>query len=456
MSAAADRRRIGLRTRLEHFLDSRSVALAVWVYRRSHGRVARLYRRNVLVLTTTGRRTGKPRTVVVQYFLEREDMVVVAANSGMPTDPAWYLNLMAEPRARVEVDGRVIEVSAEPLTREAAAAFWPRVLEAAPDYSRFTARTDRPLPLVRLSPVAGERPVGTAARPEDRGIYRSVADRRAVLDEYDRIASEWPVDHRDLDIDTHFGTTHVIESGRVDGTPVVLLHAASMAAISWAPNVAALVGAGHRVFAIDHPGEANRSVLADRTRYPATDVTVVAHYRDVLEELGIHECALVGASAGGQRALRVALALPDRVDRLALLGPMGLTHLGPGAVARMTVAAMHPTPRRIRATAEWALGSAPAVTERYGRWFARAVASVAPPPPVARPTAIPVRLLRTLSVRTLVALGDRDRLVGPPGRAARRAASIPGVSIQVMASGHLVNVEQAAAVNRLLVEHLRR
>ncbi|MGD9750930.1 MAG: nitroreductase/quinone reductase family protein [Acidimicrobiia bacterium] len=127
--------------------------VAAWLYRRSRGRIARLYRRKVMVLTTTGRRSGEPRTVVVQYFADGRDMVVVAANSGMPSHPAWYLNLMANPHAIVETDGNTIDVEASALSSEEAAAFWPRVLEAAPDYARFPQRTDRAIPLVRLSPA---------------------------------------------------------------------------------------------------------------------------------------------------------------------------------------------------------------------------------------------------------------------------------------------------------------
>lgn len=138
--------------RLENAVDRHSVRLGAWLLRRTHGRIVRLWRRRALVLTTRGRRSGLPRTVVVQYFPDGQDLVVVAANSGMPSDPAWYLNLTADPRATVEVDGRTRQVRAVPMTPEEAAAWWPHVLDAAPDYARYPKRTDRRLPLVRLVP----------------------------------------------------------------------------------------------------------------------------------------------------------------------------------------------------------------------------------------------------------------------------------------------------------------
>ena len=145
--------RVGFATRLENTVDRHSVVLGAWLLRRTRGRIVRLWRRRALVLTTRGRRSGSPRTVVVQYFPDGDDMVVVAANSGMPTHPAWYLNLTADPRATVEVEGRTVPVRAVPMSPDEAAAWWPRVLETAPDYARYAERTDRRIPLVRLVPV---------------------------------------------------------------------------------------------------------------------------------------------------------------------------------------------------------------------------------------------------------------------------------------------------------------
>ena len=154
MGSTETMQRPGFRTRLENTVDRRSVRFGAWVLRRTRGRAAHLWGRRALVLTTTGRKTGEPRTVVVQYFPDGGNFVVVAANSGMPTHPAWYLNLMAWPRARVDVEGRRLTVRAEQLTRDQAEAWWPRVLAAAPDYARYRERTDRRIPLLRLVPVS--------------------------------------------------------------------------------------------------------------------------------------------------------------------------------------------------------------------------------------------------------------------------------------------------------------
>ena len=76
-----------IKTRIEHEVDTRSVRLAATLIRLTKGRIARLWRRQVLLLTTRGRKSGLERTVPLQFFPDGDDMIVVAANSGLPSPP---------------------------------------------------------------------------------------------------------------------------------------------------------------------------------------------------------------------------------------------------------------------------------------------------------------------------------------------------------------------------------
>jgi deazaflavin-dependent oxidoreductase (nitroreductase family) len=141
--------------RLEREADLRLGPLGVWVFRRTKGRVARLWGVDALILTTRGRRTGRERTLVLRYFPDGDAMIVAAANDGGDRHPGWYHNLQAEPRARVEVNGRVIAVRAEELSPAAAADAWRHIVAVQPSYERFRRATDRTFPILRLVPVAG-------------------------------------------------------------------------------------------------------------------------------------------------------------------------------------------------------------------------------------------------------------------------------------------------------------
>jgi pimeloyl-ACP methyl ester carboxylesterase len=271
---------------------------------------------------------------------------------------------------------------------------------------------------------------------------------------YQGYVSQWPVPVSEDEVETRYGPVHLLVSGPANGPPILLLHAASMAATSWAPNVAALSQAGFRSYAPDHIGEAGRSRLRDVHVYPRTPVEVGSVYVEIADRLGLGPTPVIGASAGGHAALRYTLAAPDRVTRLVLLGPMGITALGVSAMARMMLASLVPTGTIARATSRWALGTDPAVGERYGLWFATVLRSMASPPRVARPVPLTDREMASISQPILLVLGDRDNLVGDPRRAASAAAAFPAVRMETLQSGHLLGVERATEVNKLSLEFL--
>jgi deazaflavin-dependent oxidoreductase (nitroreductase family) len=134
-------------------LDRRLSPLGVWVMRRTRGSISARFSVHALVLTTTGRTSGRPRSVVLQYFPDGNALVVVATNDGGASHPAWYLNLNANRVAQVEVGGRHIDVSATELAGNEAASWWLRILELAPDYERYTRAARRWFPILRLTPT---------------------------------------------------------------------------------------------------------------------------------------------------------------------------------------------------------------------------------------------------------------------------------------------------------------
>jgi deazaflavin-dependent oxidoreductase (nitroreductase family) len=137
----------------EYVLDWRLRGVAVGVIRLTRGGIGRLWHVDLLLLTTRGRKTGKPRTVVLPFFRDGPYLVIVAANAGRANDPDWFHNLRADPTARVEIADQAVKVRGEVLPPAAAAAFWPRVLERLPGYARYPRFTQRSIPMVRLVPV---------------------------------------------------------------------------------------------------------------------------------------------------------------------------------------------------------------------------------------------------------------------------------------------------------------
>jgi deazaflavin-dependent oxidoreductase (nitroreductase family) len=128
------------------------------VYRASRGRfLARVGGQPVLLLQTLGRRTGRLRTTPVQYLRDDGKFVVVAANGGALRPPAWYFNLLAEPRARVLVGGTDVDVVAREAAGPERAELWRRLTAANRFLERVARKAGRPLPVVVLTPAPGGR-----------------------------------------------------------------------------------------------------------------------------------------------------------------------------------------------------------------------------------------------------------------------------------------------------------
>jgi deazaflavin-dependent oxidoreductase (nitroreductase family) len=151
-------RRVSRRERVALFvhrgLDRWLSPLGVWVYRRTKGGITAPWKVDALLLTTRGRRSGRERMVVLQFFPDGDAMIVAAANDGGTSHPGWYYNLAAEPAAHVEVMGRTIAVRATELPPDEAAAAWERILRRDPSYERYArAAAGRTIPVLRLDPV---------------------------------------------------------------------------------------------------------------------------------------------------------------------------------------------------------------------------------------------------------------------------------------------------------------
>jgi F420H(2)-dependent quinone reductase len=132
------------------------VKVHVAVYRASGGRLGgRLGKGvSVLLLTTTGRKTGKRRTTPLLYVEEGDGYVVVASVGGAPSHPAWYLNLRSNPAATMQVGGRKLAVTAETAGLEERARLWLRLKQMWPQYDDYQAKTRREIPVVILAPWA--------------------------------------------------------------------------------------------------------------------------------------------------------------------------------------------------------------------------------------------------------------------------------------------------------------
>jgi deazaflavin-dependent oxidoreductase (nitroreductase family) len=102
----------------------------------------------VLLLTTTGKRSGEPRTAPLIYREHDGDYLIVASKGGAPKPPAWYVNLEADPEVEIELPGERFKARARTAGPDERPELWKLMTEVWPDYDAYQAKTDREIPVV--------------------------------------------------------------------------------------------------------------------------------------------------------------------------------------------------------------------------------------------------------------------------------------------------------------------
>jgi deazaflavin-dependent oxidoreductase (nitroreductase family) len=122
-------------------------------YRETDGEVGYLWNGvPTLLLTTTGRSSGQPRTSALIYGRDGDDYLVVASMGGAPEHPQWYRNLIANPAAEIQVRGEHIRVMARTADEDEKPRLWGIVTHYWPNYDVYQTRTERVIPVVVLTP----------------------------------------------------------------------------------------------------------------------------------------------------------------------------------------------------------------------------------------------------------------------------------------------------------------
>jgi deazaflavin-dependent oxidoreductase (nitroreductase family) len=128
--------------------------LNTWAYRLTNGRLGGRFSGGapVMLLTTIGRKTGRPHTTPLLYLRDGERVVTVASKGGMDHHPLWYRNLTANADVEVQIGAVATPMRARTATDDEMAAVWPKLVAMYPAYANYQARTSRKIPVVVLLP----------------------------------------------------------------------------------------------------------------------------------------------------------------------------------------------------------------------------------------------------------------------------------------------------------------
>jgi proline iminopeptidase len=121
-------------------------------YRETGGEVGHIWREGstILLLTTTGRTSGEPRTTPLIYAADGDNYVIVASKGGAPEHPGWYRNLQQTPEVELQVLDEVFPARARTAKGEERERLWEKANEVWPHYAEYQTQTDREIPVVVL------------------------------------------------------------------------------------------------------------------------------------------------------------------------------------------------------------------------------------------------------------------------------------------------------------------
>ena len=105
-----------------------------------------------LLLTTTGRKSGKERTTPLIYSFQDGGYVIIASKGGAPDHPSWYLNIQDAPNVKIQVSTHEMKARAEVVEGEKRERLWEAMVKVWPDYDNYQKKTDRQIPVVLLLP----------------------------------------------------------------------------------------------------------------------------------------------------------------------------------------------------------------------------------------------------------------------------------------------------------------
>ena len=138
-----------------HFVVTLVDRTMTWVYEKSDGRLgSRLGNMGMLVLHTTGRKSGEKRSHTLQYMPDGARYVIVASNNGQDRHPGWYHNLLSTPHVRIQIGRHRQAALATVAGPEEYAQLWPRLIAQNPPWEAYARRTTRTIPVVILHPLA--------------------------------------------------------------------------------------------------------------------------------------------------------------------------------------------------------------------------------------------------------------------------------------------------------------
>jgi pimeloyl-ACP methyl ester carboxylesterase len=285
-----------------------------------------------------------------------------------------------------------------------------------------------------------------------KSIYVSDKYKNQFMSFYDKQMKDWPTPYETKYIETKYGKAHVIIGGPKDAPPVILCHAGALPSWSWKYNIKEL-NKYFRTYAIDAMGEVGKTILYDVNKHTKDGKDIAELYNEIFNKLKIKQANLIGASYGGYIGTNIAIHHPELINKLVLIGPMGVTPATASTLFRITLLTIFPIKPMQNSFIDWMVAGDKEKTKEIIDWmrlvFIGARAKEAPP------MTFSLEELEKVNAPVLLILGDKDNLVGDPQKVIEYTQAIDEIQTNIVKASHGIWAEQSEDVNTLAINFLK-
>ena len=178
-------------------------------------------------------------------------------------------------------------------------------------------------------------------------------------------------------------------------------------------------------------------------------------YAEIADQFGIEKSVVVGASDGGAIASHYALKYPGRVEKLALMGPMGYAGANE-SIIRISFAQFFPLKPVQKSTFKWAFSDSDKLIEEFSEWFTLTMTGYTGGTIRVAPSMLSAEQRQSFQMPVMFIFGTRDNLVGDPQAAKALVQDVPDVRVEIVEAGHLMGGEIPEECNQLLLDFFVR
>lgn len=138
---------------MKNFFMRMAMKLHVFLYKRTNGSMGgSMGGSDVLLLSSTGRKTGKTRIAPLLFMMDSSNYIIIASYGGSDNNPAWYHNLRNSKETTIRVKEIIKEVNVTIASKDERNRLWPIITEWSPQYAKYQEKTSREIPIIILSP----------------------------------------------------------------------------------------------------------------------------------------------------------------------------------------------------------------------------------------------------------------------------------------------------------------